>query len=121
MPPDTRILIVEDDPFIAMDLEDAFLDAGYVVCGLAGSVAEGLDKIDTEHPQLATLDYHLGKETSEPIARALEERSIPYCYVSGNTNELVEPKAPVIAKPVVPGTVLRTLRKLAEQDATAGR
>ena len=107
-----RVLIVEDDPFIAMDLEDAFLEAGYHVCGMVGSVAEGLQRIALDPPEVVTLDYHLGRETSEAIARALDERAIPYCYVSGNANELTDPKVPVITKPVAPGTVLRTLERL---------
>ena len=112
MSTETKVLIVEDDPFIAMDLEDAFIEAGYDVCGLAGSVAEGLERIETCRPEVATLDYHLGRETSDAIARALEARSIPYCYVSGNAGELENPRAPVIVKPVAPATVLRTLATL---------
>ena len=111
-PVETRILIVEDDPFIAMDLEDAFTEAGYEVCGMAGTVAESLERIERDAPGLATLDYHLGKETSEPVARALEARRIPYCFVSGNADKLENPRAPVIQKPVAPGTVLRMLETL---------
>lgn len=113
MSTETRILIVEDDPFIAMDLEDAFVDAGYRVCGLAASVADGLRHIERDAPHLATLDYNLGHETSEPVARALEAQGIPYCYVSGNADKLDEPSVPVISKPVAPSTVIRTLEKLA--------
>ena len=118
---ETRVLIVEDDPFIAMDLEDAFIEAGYHVCGMAGSVAEGLEHIDRDMPQVATLDYHLGRETSEPIARALDERRIPYCYVSGNADKLKDPGAPVLTKPVVPHTVLRTLERLVARDDASER
>ena len=111
-----KVLIVEDDPFIAMDLEDAFRDAGYEVCGMAGTVAEGLRRIEDDPPGVATLDYHLGRETSEPIADALDERRIPYCFVSGNADKLKDTMgdtgAPVISKPVAPGTVLRTLERL---------
>ena len=119
MPTDMKILIVEDDPFIAMDLEDAFIDAGYRVCGMACTVAQGLERIDSDAPELATLDYHLGRETSEPVARALEERAIPFCYVSGNADKLVNPRAPVITKPAAPDTVLRTLERLVRDGAVA--
>ena len=112
MTAEKRILIVEDDPFIAMDLEDALTEAGYSVCGMVGTVSEGLRRIENDPPELATLDYHLGRETSEPIARALDERCIPYCYVSGNANELPDAAAPVISKPVAPSTVLRALERL---------
>ena len=107
-----RVLIVEDDPFIAMDLEDTLVEAGYKVCGLAGSVAEGLLTLERERPSVATLDYHLGSETSDAIALALDARAIPYCYISGNAHELGEATAPVISKPVAPRTVVRTVERL---------
>ena len=107
-----RVLIVEDDPFIAMDLEDTLIEAGYKVCALAGSVAEGLLSLERERPSVATLDYHLGSETSDAIASALDERAIPYCYISGNAHELGGATAPVISKPVAPRTVVRTVGRL---------
>ena len=119
MQSETKVLIVEDDPFIAMDLEDALLDAGYQVCAMVSSVAEGLERITLDRPEVATLDYHLGRETSEALARALDERGIPYCYVSGNAHELDNPGAPVIMKPVAPATVLRTLSKLVAERRAA--
>ena len=107
-----RVLIIEDDPFIAMDLEDTLVDAGYEVCGMAGSVDEGLRSIERSSPAVATLDYHLGRETSDPVAAVLDERNIPYCYISGNARELGDRIVPVISKPVAPRTVLRTLEEL---------
>ena len=112
MPPNIRVLIIEDDPFIAMDLEDTLVEAGYHVCGLAGSVEEGLSSIERESPSLATLDYHLGRDTSDAIADALDKRRIPYVYISGNAHELDWATAPVISKPVAPRTVVRTLENL---------
>lgn len=112
MPADIRVLIVEDDPFIAMDLEDTLTEAGYRVCGLAGSVDEGLDRIERDQPTLATLDYHLGRETSESLAEELDARRIPYVFISGNAHELGHARVPVISKPVAPRTVIRTLETL---------
>ena len=107
-----RVLIVEDDPFIAMDLEDTLTDAGYRVCALAGTVDEGLRSIRADPPAVATLDYHLGRETSEQIAEALDALEIPYFFISGNASELTGRDAPVVTKPVAPRTVVRTLEKL---------
>ena len=107
-----RVLIIEDDPFIAMDLEDTLVEAGYRVCGLAGSVREGLSSIERERPSVATLDYHLGRETSEAIAAALDAHDIPYVFISGNAHELGDVMAPVISKPVAPRTVVRAVESL---------
>ena len=112
MAQDIRVLIIEDDPFIAMDLEDTLVEAGYEVCGLAGSVDEGLSSLRRQRPSVATLDYHLGRETSDAIADALDAERIPYIYISGNAHELGDKRAPVITKPVAPTTVVRTLESL---------
>ena len=75
------ILIVEDDPFIAMDLQDTFEDAGYSVLGPVASVDPGLKIIRDTKPDFAMLDYNLGRETSIPIAHKLDEIEIPYIFL----------------------------------------
>lgn len=100
------ILIVEDDPFIAMDLEDAFETSGYKVVGLCANVREGLDVLNKLEPTVATLDYNLGSETSIPLARELQDRKIPYLFISAQMNRAIFghdlEKRPIIAKPFVP-------------------
>ena len=116
MSDEIRVLIVEDDPFLAIDLEDTFEAAGFRLSGTAASVAQGLSLIDTERPDVATLDYHLGRETSEPIAALLRERNIPYCYISGHASRLPH-DAPVISKPVAPHSVVRIVEQLVAAQA----
>ena len=107
-----KVLIVEDDPFIAIDLEDTLRDAGFEVAEMASSVDQGLEAIRRCNPTLATLDYKLGAETSDEIAAELTRRSIPFCYVSGHSNRLSERDAPVLGKPVAPSVIVRTLNSL---------
>ena len=109
-----RVLIVEDDPLIALDLEDTLENAGYEVSGMARSVDDGLTMIERDPPHVATLDYQLGRETSVPIARALDERHIPYCFVSGRGDLIEADGRPVVAKPAPPSTVLRAVREMTE-------
>lgn len=112
-----RVLIIEDDPLLAMDLEDTLQAAGFEVQGSAASVEQGLLAIDRSPPEVATLDYHLGRETSEAVAKRLRSMNIPYCYISGHGDHLSNREnAPVIAKPANPGTVVRTVRELALQS-----
>ena len=109
MNPDIRVLIVEDDPFLAIDLEDMLGAAGYKVSAVASTVTQGLNAIEVEAPEVATLDYNLGEETSDAIANALRERRIPYCYITGHTGRLDSEDVPVIDKPVASRLVVRTL------------
>lgn len=100
------ILIVEDDPFIAMDLEDTFTDHDYRVIGPCADVDTGLRLLKDERPDVAMLDYNLGRETSILLAQTLHEQRVPYVFLSGQVQHFVTghglPQRPVIAKPFVP-------------------
>ena len=103
------VLVVEDDPLIALDLEDTLSRAGFDVVGVAANVEQGLDCIERDPPAAATLDYQLGRETSDPIASALDALEIPYCYVSGRGDLIGRDERTIIAKPAAPVSVVRAV------------
>ena len=79
-----QVLIVEDEPLIAMMLED-FLDAlGHGSAGTADSVDSALPSITAGEVDCAIVDVNLrGGEKSWPIADALAERDIPFVFATG--------------------------------------
>ena len=80
----TRILIVEDEPLIAMMLEDFIESLGKQLVGPCDSVQSALATIADEHPDAVILDINLsGGEKSWPVADALAERGIPFVLSSG--------------------------------------
>jgi CheY-like chemotaxis protein len=95
-----RILLVEDEPVVAMLAEDLLTDLGCVVVGPAVRLKEGLALVERERLDLALLDINLGADTSFPIAAALSERQIPFAFATGY-GALAHPfdDAPVISKP----------------------
>ncbi len=111
-----KILIVEDDPFIAMDLEDTFTAEGYDVLGPAAAVKQGLAIIEETAPAIAILDYNLGQGTSIPIAKALDKAEIPFLFLSGQIERVVIdknfPPRRVVAKPFIPSHLIRAVRAL---------
>ncbi len=98
------VLIVEDDPLIAMDMEDFFESKNYDILGPAFNVVEALNLLKENRPDCATLDYNLGKETSVPIADILYNSNVPFVFVTGRLAEIKRennlPSAPVLTKPV---------------------
>ncbi|WP_017932026.1 response regulator [Robiginitomaculum antarcticum] len=97
-------LIVEDDPFIAMDLELAIEEAGYKVLAVAGSVDEAYAALSSSSPDYAILDFNLGHEDSLPIAKDLDTKRVPFIFVTGRGPQLRK-EAPqyadrILSKPV---------------------
>jgi DNA-binding response OmpR family regulator len=82
-----RILVVEDDPLIALDLCDFLEGQGHVVIGPATSVGKALDLIQCEKPDAAVLDVNIGGSPVVPIAEALRITGTPFVVVSGHTPE----------------------------------
>jgi DNA-binding LytR/AlgR family response regulator len=77
------VLIVEDDPIIALDFEDTILGFGVKSARTAGSVAKALDLIADRAPDFALLDVGLVREKSFAIAQRLDELKIPFVFVTG--------------------------------------
>jgi CheY-like chemotaxis protein len=78
-----KILVVEDEPLLAMASADLLADSGCTVTGPASSVKQGMQLIEQEAIDGAILDINLRGEMVFPLADALAERSIPFVYVTG--------------------------------------
>jgi CheY-like chemotaxis protein len=111
-----RILIVEDEPLIAMMLED-FLDAlDHRVAGTADNVAAALDLIGQGCCDGAIIDVNLrAGETSWPIADRLAEAGIPFVIATGGGGETIAEAhrgRPVLSKPFTMDAVGKALAGL---------
>jgi len=78
-----RILIVEDEPIVAMCLEDMLADFGCQVIGPAARLEEGLSLAEHEQIDGAILDVNLGATRSYEIADQLGHRAIPILFATG--------------------------------------
>ena len=97
-----RILVVEDEFFIALDISSILEQAGLAVIGPAANVADALESIGSEEIDGALLDAHLAGETAGRIADALIARGIPFAFVSGYGREhlpAAHRNAPLVKKP----------------------
>jgi DNA-binding NtrC family response regulator len=99
-----RILIVEDEYFIAQDVAAALEDLGYTVAGPVPSVEEALAAIATEKLDAVLLDANLFGTSSAPVAAELAARGLPFVVVTGYGDfDLLDPDlqaAPRLIKPV---------------------
>ena len=113
-----RVLIVEDNALISMEMEASLESNGYDVVGRANSVVEALEVISTTDIDVAVLDVDLGGEYSFAIADALTEKGVPYTFATGFETLTQERgyTAPVLTKPVNEATLRRTLDTLTGDD-----
>lgn len=79
-----RILVVEDEYFLADDVRDALTEAGAEVLGPVPSVEEASALIAREERiDAAVLDVNLRGELVFPVADALRERGVPFAFATG--------------------------------------
>ncbi|QXZ80487.1 hypothetical protein J5274_21975 [Rhizobium sp. L51/94] len=111
-----KILLVEDQFLIAMDVEEMLreLSCNEVTSALRVSLAIAI--IAANSPDLAILDFNLGEETSAPIADELTRRSIPFMFATGYSDEAPVPTrfsgVPVVNKPVSKESISHALSTL---------
>lgn len=108
------ILVVEDEPLIALDVEKALRAAGAKVVA-AGYLESAL--FTTEHPALsaAVVDLRLGDANSTSVCRRLRHLQVPFVVYTAYPAILVAgewPDVPVINKPARPEDIVTTLASL---------
>ncbi len=78
-----RVLVVEDEYLIALEVENALLDAGCIVVGPFASVQAALAAAKVENVDVALLDVNVAGEMVFPVAYVLEAKGIPFLFVTG--------------------------------------
>jgi DNA-binding response OmpR family regulator len=69
-----RVLIVEDEALVALDVEGALSEAGWEVCGVSGSESEALKLAEATRPPFAVVDVRLSPGGGRIVARELSRR-----------------------------------------------
>ncbi len=115
-----QILIVEDEPLIAMMLEDFLEVLDKQAAGVVDSVADALARIDEGEIDAAILDVNLrGGEKSTPIADALAARNIPFVFATGGGDDSIDERyrdRPRLQKPFTMDGVAKALDNLVVAD-----
>ncbi len=108
------VLIVEDDPIIALDFEDTILGFGVKTVRSAGNVVTALAAIAARPPDFALLDVALAREKSFAVAEQLDALKIPFVFVTGYGGDAMVPAAfagrPRLGKPCTAEALEAALR-----------
>ncbi|HEX8623220.1 MAG TPA: response regulator [Allosphingosinicella sp.] len=93
-----RVLLVEDEPIIAMTAEDMLEELGCVVIAAAATLREALEAVERADFDLVLLDINLNGVESHPVADRLRAAGRPFVFTTGYGRDAAR-GAPVIAKP----------------------
>ena len=109
-----RVMVVEDEMLVAMELETLLEEQGCAVMGPAPTADRALALIDQELPDAAVLDVNLNGQTAMPVVTALRAQGVPFVLATGYGNSL-QPElkdAPRVDKPVNHEQLVRALAHL---------
>ena len=111
----SRVMIIEDEPIIAMDLENLVTELGHKVIAIAATRDEAVAKAKSERPGLVLADINLGEGGSgiDAVNEILSSFDIPVIFITAYPEKLLTGERPeptyLIAKPFLPETVQATV------------
>lgn len=111
-----RILVVEDEFIISLELQMILEDAGAEVLGPAFRVSDAL-ALASEKPSCAILDLRLGHDSVSPVAQQLTRLGIPFLFYTGqNRGELAAwPDVKLLSKPAAPQAIVAAMQDLLDR------
>ena len=110
-----RILVVDDEPILLMDLEERLTNSGCVVVGPASTLPQAKALIDAAEFDAALLDVNLGGQRVDDLAATLTRKNIPFAFVTGYGREGLPQSfqhTPLIGKPFNETQLLEVVRRL---------
>jgi CheY-like chemotaxis protein len=111
----SKVLIIEDEPIIALDLENLVTELGHRVGAVAATKDDAVAKAKSERPGLVLADINLGEGGSgiDAVSEILASFDIPVIFITAYPEKLLTGERPeptyLIAKPFLPETVQATV------------
>lgn len=116
-----RVMLAEDEYFVAMAVETVLAQQGCVVVGPCEALPRAMDVARTGDFDAAVLDINLNGQLVFPVAEILTERGIPFIFTTGYTHDSMLPeawrKSPRLTKPYDEGRLVGALRAAACRPA----
>jgi DNA-binding response OmpR family regulator len=113
---DARVLIVEDDFLILIELETVLGEAGARIVGACRTVDEALAVAGNQDIDAALLDLRVGPDTIAPVAYCLDRRGVPFAFYTGQTEtdpiRVEWPDCEIVAKPAAPKAIVAAVAAL---------
>jgi two-component SAPR family response regulator len=108
-----RVIVVEDEAMLSLNLQDMLADLGYEIAGTAGRLEKAIELGRNAQCDAAVLDLNLAGKRVDPVARLLIDRGIPFIFASGYGEDGLDGiRAPLLEKPYEIEGLRRALTEL---------
>jgi len=110
-----RVLIVEDEPVLALGIARLLRVHGFEIAGCVGSVTKAFAVMKEADCDIAVLDVNLRGETVMPVAESLRQRGRPFVFISGYDRAALKAifsDVPVFPKPFDADELIAVLRQM---------
>jgi DNA-binding NarL/FixJ family response regulator len=120
---DIKVLLVEDEPVVAMGLADQLSAAGATVVGPCATARGAIDALQGNEVDVAVIDFVLADRNSESLQLALERKGIPFVVLTGYPAVLVrrQERQEILSKPVPAEILCSSVRTLARAATARSR
>lgn len=119
-----RVLVLDDEIFVAMEIGDLVESLGHEVVGPVTTIEDARDVVSRASVDLGILDVNLGRGvTSEEVARRLHEQGVPVMFVTAtDPREIGYARAedPIIPKPLSRGAVAKAINRVVGEGEARG-
>lgn len=117
-------LLLEDQPLIALQVEELLLRAGFTNVNVCASFQDAMQWLDKNTPGLAVIETRLGEGSSETVLSALVDRGIPYIIhsvtdVTESDRMQARNECAWICKPSDPAELIEAARKCSNHVGSA--
>jgi len=112
-----NVLMVEDEAYLAMALEDLLTDAGYHVLG-AARLSDAIEIADHERVDVALLDINVQGEKVYPLANRLRECGVPFAFASAYSKDTLPEDfhdCALVQKPYTSERIIEAVESMVEQ------
>jgi two-component SAPR family response regulator len=109
-------LVVEDDMLIMLDIEEVLTSIGISKVSCATSIEGALKILESQTPDFALLDFHVGKSTSLTLVAKLQNMKVPFVLVTalimsqGMSSDFAN--IPLISKPFTEADIRNAVEQL---------
>ncbi len=121
VPLEKRILVIEDEVLLSMDIETSLMDAGYRVIGPAGTIEAAKRLISDGQCDAALVDANLGGQPVDELADSLARERIPFAFVTGYGRDALPQdfrQSMLLGKPFSPEQLLSVVSILLAKSAS---